>query len=268
MRTAAEGAVDSVAVRTGAGEPATWANLLSAADRADVVLLGERHDDPVAHAVERRVLSALLSRARPVVLSLEMAETDTQTVLDEYLAGLVREQDWLAASRPWGNYADDYRPLVERARAEGVPVVAANAPGRYVSLVARSGMGALDGLSADARAWLPPAVAPPSRPLAAKFTAAMGGAAHGAGPSVDAMLAAQNLRDATMAWRIVDALAAHPGAVVVHVNGSFHSADRLGVPEHLARLAPDAEVVVVTMAPDPAPGPSADDFVIDTAPGR
>ena len=69
--------------------------------------------------------------------------------------------------------------------------------------------------------------------------------------------------------RIAEARAAHPGALVVHVNGSFHSAGRLGVPEHLARLDPEAEVVVVTMDRvadvEAAPAPAGDDFVILTA---
>ena len=134
-----------------------------------------------------------------------------------------------------------------------------------MSLVARRGWAALDSLSEGAWAWLPPSVAPPSAALAAKFTAAMGGASHGSGPSVGGMLQAQNLRDATMAWRIAGALEAHPGALVVHVNGSFHSADRLGVPEHLGTLMPGARVVVVTMGPQAPDGPTADDFVVVTA---
>ena len=255
-----------IRVATGAGAPAGLADVMQAARSADVLILGELHDDSTAHAVELAVLQAALAGDRPVVLSLEMIETDAQTVLDEYLAGLIRERDFLAASRPWGNYETDYRPLVEAARLGGAPVVAANAPGRYVSLLSRrGGVAVLDSLSASARATMPPTVAPPSQALASKFTALMGGMSHGAGPSVEGMLAAQNLRDATMAWRVSDALRATPGALVVHVNGSFHSAERLGVPEHLARYAPQARVVVVTMDRQPLPA-SADDFVIQTAP--
>ena len=256
-----------------ASGPTSLDAVAEAAARADVVFLGELHDDSVGHAVERWLLEAVQERVdgRPVVLSLEMVETDAQTVLDEYLAGLVRERDWLAASRPWSNYEADYRPLVETARERGLPVVAANAPSRYVSLVSRrGGLAVLDSLSDEARGWLPPVVAPPSEALAAAFTEMMGGMAHGAGPSVEGMLAAQNLRDATMAWRIAEALAAHPGALVVHVNGSFHSAGGLGVPEHLARLAPAARPLVVTMLRGDEVGlqaPPADGVIVVTGMG-
>ena len=261
-------AQDSLAVRVvGAGGPATLADVLDAAAGADVLFLGEQHGDSLGHAVELRVLRAALDAGRPVVLALEMVETDVQPVLDEYTEGLIRERDWRAAGRPWPTYERDYRPLVELARQRGAPIVGTNAPGRYVSLVSRrGGLAALDRLSAAARATMPPAVAPPSEALATKFTDLMGGVAHGAGPTVGGMLAAQNLRDATMAWRIAAALGAHPGALVVHVNGSFHSAGGLGIPEHLARLAPDARVVVVTMGPSVEGPADGEAFTVRTAP--
>lgn len=254
------------------GERATMERVCDLLPEADVVFLGESHGDATHHAVEAYVLAAAHEWAsaagRPLALGLEMVETDVQTALDEYLVGLIRERDWLAAGRPWRGYETDYRPLVEFARERGVPVVGTNVPGRYASLVARRGLAALDSLPEAARAWLPPHVAPASEPLRTAFTDFMGGMAHGSGPSVEAMLVAQNLRDATMAWRIADVLETHPGALVVHANGSFHSAGRLGIPEHLGRLAPAARVLVVTMREaddiDAAPEAGADDVVILT----
>jgi uncharacterized iron-regulated protein len=262
-------------VLDGEGQRVELGVLCDALADADVVFLGELHDDSTAHALEVELLASAhvvaQSAGRPLVLALEMAETDVQPVLDEYLAGFIRERDWLAAGRPWGNYDADYRPLVEFAKARGVPVVASNAPGRYVSLVSRrGGLAVLDSV-ATAQPWLPASVAPPSEALAAKFTDLMGGMPHGAGPTVEGMLAAQNLRDATMAWRVAEALDAHPGALVVHVNGSFHSDDRLGIPEHLARLQPEARQLVVSMRRETGPesaGVGENDFVVLTSAGE
>ena len=263
------------AVYTGAGAPADLDAVVAAMAGADVVFLGELHTDPTAHRLQRRLLEAAHRRYgadRPVALALEMFERDVQLVLDEYLAGLIRERDFLAAARPWGRYADDYRPAVEYAKAHGLPVVAANAPGRYVSRVGREGAGGLAALPGPARAFLPPLpVAPPSDTLAVRFEATMADmmAAHGAhGPSVDDLLAAQNLRDATMAFALAEHLAGHPGALVVHLNGSFHSEGGRGIPEHLARYAPGTRVLVVTLRPSEAlaeaPAPGADDFIVLT----
>lgn len=261
-------------VVNGEGQAATLDDVVAAMAEADVVFLGERHDDAVAHALQ----SALLTRAheaygeeRTVALGLEMVERDVQLVLDEYLAGLIRERDFLAASRPWTNYAD-YRPLLEYARAHALPVVATNAPGRYASLVAREGESALLRLSEEARTHLPPLpVAPASEPLAEAFRQQMTGLAEAHGGAhhafdLEPLLAAQNLRDAAMAYTLAEALRRHPDALVLHVNGLFHSAGGMGIPEHLARYHPDARVVTVSFRSDASDALPGDGFVIATAP--
>ncbi|MEM1041786.1 MAG: ChaN family lipoprotein [Bacteroidota bacterium] len=271
---------------TATGDSVSVEAVAEAMTEAEVVFLGEQHDDAVAHALQFRLLRAVDSLAqaqgRPLVLALEMFERDVQGVLDEYLAGLVRERDFLAAARPWGNYETDYRPLVEYARERGLPVVASNAPHRYVSRTSRLGSESLDVLSAEAKATLPALpVAPASAALDAEFTAVMQGMmGHGSAhtppadsagsdstkapaasvaapvhggamamPTMANMLAAQNLRDVSMAGAIADALDADSSALVVHVNGTFHSEGGLGIPEHLARLRPGTRVLLVTMKP-------------------
>ena len=105
--------------------------LLEAALEADVVYLGEMHDDRAGQAFQADFLQLVHESAdRPVIVALEMFERDVQLILDEYLAGLIREQDFLAAARPWRDYEDAYRPLIEYAREHGLPVVASNVPGR------------------------------------------------------------------------------------------------------------------------------------------
>jgi uncharacterized iron-regulated protein len=263
------------AVYAADGAAANLDAVVAAMADAEAVFLGEIHNDPTAHALQQRLLEAAHRRygaTRPVALALEMFERDVQLVLDEYLAGLVRERDFLAASRPWSNYATDYRPVVEYAKAHGLPVIAANAPTRYVSRVGREGLAGLDALPEAARALLAPRpIAPPSDALATRFEGQMAGmlAAHGThGPTIEDLLAAQNLRDATMAFSVAGHLDRQPGALIVHLNGSFHSEGGLGAPEHLARYAPAARVLVVTFRPseslDKAPDPGDDAFVILT----
>ena len=53
---------------------------------ADVVLIGEQHDDPGTHAMQRALLESIGRRRPRVVLAMEMFERDAQPLLDGYLA--------------------------------------------------------------------------------------------------------------------------------------------------------------------------------------
>jgi uncharacterized iron-regulated protein len=156
-------------VYTSQGEPASLDDILAAMDETDAVLVGETHTDPVAHWLEAELFRMAVEHfraggdaetspgaLRPVALSLEMFERDVQYILDEYLADLITEQQFLASARPWEHYEEDYRPMVELARERGLPVIAANAPRRYVNRVSRLGREALRDLAPRARSFLPP----------------------------------------------------------------------------------------------------------------
>lgn len=158
--TAAAEAASSYAVYTVEGTPTDLDAIVAAMDTVQVVFVGEQHDDPIAHELQAALLAeayALARRqARPVALSLEMFDRDVQPILNEYLAGLITEKHFRDAARPWNNYETDYRPLVEFAKAHDLPVIAANAPRRYVNRVSRLGPDALSDLPPAARAALPP----------------------------------------------------------------------------------------------------------------
>ncbi len=256
---------------------------------ADVLFVGETHDNAVAHLLEAELLrradeayGAASPKRRAVALSLEMFERDVQTVLDEYLAGLITERHFLLSSRPWNNYQTDYRPLVEYARAHHLPVIAANAPARYVSRVSSQGPDSLKSLPKVAvEDWLPPLPFPSaSAAYAAKFNSFMGGGPAAAGGAAQSsphgglhLLEAQTLRDASMAYSISEFLKRGRDPLVVQVNGTFHSEGRMGVPEQLAQYRKKARAVVVTIVPaegfpafDAATRGGLGDFVIITDP--
>jgi uncharacterized iron-regulated protein len=232
------------------GNPSTIAAVVERLGSVDVIFMGEQHDDAVGHAAQmeifRRAVDANLNE-RKIALSLEMFERDVQIVVDEYLAGLISENHLISSSRAWTNYKTDYRPLVELAKEKKLPVIAANAPRRYVNMVSRNGRDALKGLSKDARKWLAPLpFAEPSEAYAKKFRTLMGPSAE-AQMGIEKILASQSLWDATMADSVVRFLKKHDSALVVHLNGSFHTENRLGTVDHLLRYRPKTRVLVVTI---------------------
>lgn len=262
---------ESYRVFDGQGKPATLTDIVAAGAGSEAVFLGENHDDKIAHGLQLEIFQGIAGKAqgRKLALSLEMFERDTQTVLDEYLNGVITETHFLNASRPWKNYAEDYKPLVEFAREKKLPVIAANAPRRYVNLVARQGRQALDTLSPAAKNWLAPLPYPAaSEAYGKKFSSLMGGmASHGS-----KMLDSQSLWDATMADAVAAYLKKTDKGLAVHLNGRFHTESRLGTVEMLEKYRPGTKVVVVTMVTgDGFPNfndklKGAGDFVILTEP--
>lgn len=232
------------------GEASSLAAITEAMTNADVVFLGEFHDDSVGHALQFELFRAAVEKysgKRQLVLSLEMFERDVQIVLDEYLKGLISEDHMMRSTRPWGNYKTDYRPLVELAKDKKLPVIAANAPRRYVNMVSRGGRGSLAGLSKEARSWLAPIpYNEASEAYSKKFKALMGSSAE-AMMGIDNILSSQSLWDATMAYWISRALKKHDDALVIHLNGGFHTESRLGTVEHLAKYRRKARAIVVNL---------------------
>lgn len=232
------------------GNPATLAQIVEAIGQNDVVFLGEQHDDSVCHALQFEIFKSAVekySANRKIALSMEMFERDVQTVVNEYLAGLITEKKFMDDSRPWGNYKTDYRPLVELAKEKKFAVVAANSPRRYVNMVSRGGRDTLNALSPEAKKFLPPLpYAEPSKTYGDKFKALMGPSPE-AQNGIDKILASQSLWDAGMAFSISESLKKNKGELVVHLNGAFHTESRLGTVEHLLKYRPKTKVLVVTM---------------------
>jgi uncharacterized iron-regulated protein len=241
---------DSFRVFDGSGREVEFDALVTAIGASDAAFLGEQHDDAVGHAVQAEIFRRVVERYgkdRSIGLSLEMFERDVQTVLDEYLSGLITETHFRSSSRPWPNYETDYKPLVEVAKANHLPVIAANAPRRYVNMVSRGGRDALRPLSKDALKWLAPLpYAEPSAAYSAKFKALMGPTPE-AQMGLDKILSSQSLWDATMADSVYRFLKHGNNALVVHLNGSFHTENRLGTVEHLLKYRPKTKVVVITI---------------------
>ena len=224
---------------------------------ADVVLVGEQHDDPNTHRLEAAMLQGLYRRGGKVTVSLEMFERDVQASLDEYVAGRITEETFLSQSRPWPRYATDYRPLVEFAIAHRLPVVAANVPRKYASLVAKSGLDAMERLPHAERSHAARDIQCPLDGYYERFAETM--SSHpmpGADAKPEAERRATNeryyyaqcVKDETMAESIASAIERH-GGPVVHYNGAFHSDFGAGVAERVKRRLPSRRVVVITMLP-------------------
>jgi len=103
-----------------------------------------------------------------------MFERDVQDVVDAYLRGEIPEDSFLQSARPWPNYEEDYRPLVEFAKEKGIPVIAANVPRRAAASVSRSNEISTTVLGADS-VYVPDTIHFDSREYRKRFLATLEG---------------------------------------------------------------------------------------------
>jgi uncharacterized iron-regulated protein len=237
----------------------------------EVVFIGEQHDDPATHRLERAILEGLARRRSSIIVSLEMFERDTQPAIDDYLAGRLNEEGFLKVSRPWPRYQTDYRPLVEFAKAHHWPVLGANIPRKYASLVSREGLAAIERLSPAERSLVAQSFQCPFDDYFKRFAEVM--SSHpGADPESDKdkkrkkdevdvkqrqmterFYFAQCVKDETMAEsisrRVQSTGAGIEKPLIVHYNGSFHSDFRLGTAARVRARLPKARTKVVSIVP-------------------
>ena len=216
---------------------------------ADIVYVGERHDHAGHHLVQAAALEGVHARKKSVALGLEMADITQQKALDEYSSGAMTEEAFADFWRnAWGFDFGIYRPVLAYARANGIPIVALNAPRKIVSQVAKGGLASL---TPEQRALIPDKIGPIKDPrYLAYVRASLGG--HGPMPPEQEarMLEAMQVWNETMGRSAVQAARRH-GTLVV-IAGSGHMLYRGGIPE----CAADSGLKQSVVLPYPADGES------------
>ena len=222
---------------------------------ARLVLVGEEHTGMATHAVERRVIEELDRSGRRVSIALEMFPYTQQSVLDDWTAGRLSEDEFLAASRwykHWGYNWGYYRDIFLYARERRLRMLAVNAPREVVAAVRKKGF---EGLTPEEAAHIPTRIDTKSADHMRLFRASFTDASFHTGMTEEqwqTMLSAQCTWDATMAFQAVAPLAkdADPKAVVVVLAGSGHVQYGLGIERqarqgYVGRIASVVPVAVI-----------------------
>ncbi|MDL2281154.1 ChaN family lipoprotein [Selenomonadales bacterium OttesenSCG-928-I06] len=216
-------------------------------DYYNVIVFGEYHDNDVLHKLETEFLVCAFTKQPKLAVSLEMFERDTQEMLDDYLADKISETEFLDKSRPWKNYQADYRPLVEFAKNNSLPVLAANIPRPLAAQYAKEG--SLEAVAEEMKVYLPKIHLHPEGQYQQNFIKVMSnnsGKMPVTADKINNYYKAQCLKDDTMAESIAEFCQLNPDYKVIHYQGDFHSRYHLGAVEKLQQLAPHLKVAVIT----------------------
>jgi uncharacterized iron-regulated protein len=221
-----------------------YKRLVKDAAKADVILFGELHNNPVNHWLQLELTKDLHKIfGDDLVLAAEMFEADNQLLLDEYLSGTIRQRNFEAEAKLWNNYSTDYKPLVEFAKENNLKFVASNIPRRYASVVHQRGFEGLEDLQDEAKRYIAPlpVLYDPELPGYKSMLEMMSG--MGGGHANDNLPKAQAIKDATMAHFILKHR--QSGQVVLHYHGTYHSNNYEGIYWYLKMLDPDLNILTI-----------------------
>ena len=209
--------------------------MLKQLSKADIILFGESHNNPIAHWLQLEVTQSLAA-TNQLIIGAEMFERDNQAALTQYLTNEIDRNALDSLVRLWNNYKTDYEPVVEFAKKNYISVIATNIPRRYARIVFKEGLEALEKLPAEEKKWIAPL------PIAfdielpgyKNMLSMMGGdAAH----SSLNFPKAQAIKDATMAFSILEYY--KTGTTFLHLNGSYHSDNYEGILWYLKQEKPN-----------------------------
>lgn len=221
-------------------------DLVAAARGADVVILGEVHDNPGHHARQAAWLEAL----QPAALVFEMISSDQAARLTPDLAAdpvaLAETLDW--ANSGWPDFAF-YAPLF--AFGTAVPIYGAGI-GREAAQAAFADGAASVFAGEAARFGLTDPL--PDAEQTAREAEQLAAHCDALPPEIlPGFVEAQRLRDAALAQAALDALDAH-GPPVAIITGNGHARRDWGVPSLLAIAAPEISVFALGQFEAPPEG--------------
>jgi len=220
------------------GKRTSYRKLLRKSKKADIVLFGEYHNNPIAHWLEVKLTKDLLGK-RSLILGAEMFERDNQDALDGYLEGTIDQKGLDTLARLWKNYKTDYKPWVDLAKREKLPIVATNIPRKYANLVYKKGLQALDTLPSAERKWIVSLPFPYDGNLS-QYEKMKKMARHNS----ENLPMAQAIKDATMA----ESIETHykKGSLFLHLNGSYHSDFFQGIYWYLRKRNPNLKILTIS----------------------
>ena len=80
--------------------------------KADIILFGEFHDNPISHWLELEIIKDL-NKSENLIIGAEMFESDNQQLINDYLSGALNFNTLDSMGRLWSNYKTYYSPILE-----------------------------------------------------------------------------------------------------------------------------------------------------------
>lgn len=243
----------------------SFADTMDKIKNARVIYIGERHTSTADHHLQHLVIEKLFKENKNIAIGMEMFPQDSQAALGNYTSADANldEKEFLKQSRYFSVWQYDYRyykPILDFARKNTLPVVGLNIDRAIVSSIFRNG--STDKLTPAQRRRLP-AMRDLSLPGYYQRLQTMHGihrhGGHGNG-QLAGFIQAQAVWDEVMAQNIVDYLRRNPKKQMIVLAGTQHTRKDSGIPPRVKRRLDVPQSVIMTRQSTAAPSPALADF--------
>ncbi len=214
---------------------------------ANLVFVGENHNDIRSHEAQLSVIKALHKAKVPLAVGLEMFRADAQKALNRWTTGTLNLEDFMKVyydnwDLPWHLYQD----IFLYTKNYGIPMIGLNVSPEITHKVSQNGFASL---TADEIRQLPPGISCDVDDQYRDFIKQAYEAHHGSGKSFTHFCEAQMIWDKVMAWRLLDYAGKNTGATVVVLAGNGHSWKR-GIPGQVKKSSNLSYKVILTELPE------------------
>lgn len=229
------------------GRTVSFKSMIQDVGKADIVFIGEVHDDYASHALQLATIRALYTAGTLGAIGLEMFRADSQQSLDAWVNDAMPLDRFLPVYYDNWNIAwSKYRDIFEYARSRRVPLVGLNISHTLAAAVARNGFSSLKD---HEKKELPPSI---TCDVDAKYMKFIRKAYAGHAPREDRKFInfceAQLVWDKSMAWNLIKYRERNPDKTIVVLAGVGHAWKR-GMPEQVGRGSPHSYKVVLPVVP-------------------
>jgi uncharacterized iron-regulated protein len=210
--------------------------------KADVIYVGETHDDPADHQFQLEIIGGLLTRKTKFAIGWEMFDQTQQGALNARAAQATSLEELLAETdfqRHWGIYSPVYRQILQMSGSAKIPNLALNAAPELPRKVARG-----EPLTDKEKGMMPSGFVSSEQGYQ-NFVAMMGGHPGTPENALRPFFAAQNVWDQTMASQILRFKARNPKLLLVVLTGRGHVSGGFGIPFYVHQKAAGLKQIVL-----------------------
>lgn len=210
---------------------ADLAEVIKNVEGADVIFIGEAHDNALHHKAQLEILRSLHTKKLTMAIGLEIFTTEYQQQLDDWTGGKLDEESFKSIySRNWSYGWQLYRDLLIFARDNHIQLIALNVPKAVISKLVAQGSSALQ------ESEIPPKITWSLNETQAAYMRTIARQVFGNTPPdklVTRLCEAQALRNSWMAWTVAKYKQKHEADKIVVLAGMWHAV-KSGIPERLS----------------------------------